>query len=138
MPNRKAEPGVWGSCKCGNSIWLDDHWLVRDRHCVTDGHCLSCGDELLVGGHVRPNLQRVAEGMLAEFVASGKIGGEWFGGGEPRLLRRLLATGCETCGGSGYVDTVASLLLSEPGTDNAHYQEPCPDCQPAKEDDDED
>jgi len=136
MPNRKAEPGVWGSCICDR--WHYDaktgQWVPqRTWQTPREGgfHCRECGDQLLDGGHVRPNLWGVAEEMLAEALgtqaqaqAQQKLGSinyhDWMQAAAiERVLRRLFArvANCPTCGGTGYVEG-----------------EPCAECQPdAKE-----
>lgn len=145
MPDREAEPGVWGSCKCGRFSWTEGLWCDKETLpvCVLSGFCGTCGDELLEGGHVT-NLRREVERMLAESIASLKDlppdDSDWaYWWSQVQTFRKVLATNCLHCKGTGYVTQEGAPDFDGDTRAVTQAMVPCPDCQPdAKENDDED
>jgi len=145
MPDQKVVPGTWGKCTCEGCSWNigDEVWQCYYLKAISEIgfswlYCPWCGDLCGEGGYVRPNLRRVVEGKvqeLADDLSSHEL--DWRTEDEyvDRLicLRGLLAVGCPTCGGTGYVrregteDFESGSVLDDIFT---QYEVLCPDCQP--------
>jgi len=146
MPKKVVVPGTWGKCTCQGCAWNigDEVWqcCYLSKPISETGfswlYCPWCGDLCGEGGHIRPNLRRLVEADVLEFadeLLSHEL--DWRTEVDFRdylaRLRGLLAVGCPTCGGTGYIqqegmkDFESGSVIDDIFT---QYELPCPDCQP--------